>query len=343
MTSPPPLSPWQQAALRALEEKRFFKLILGGSFTDTQKADCLSAIYAAAGADCIDIAPDAAVLNAVENGLSALPASQARPMVMISLPLDPDPHFRKIELNEPQCILCGLCAPVCPTDAIEMTAHALLIAQPLCYGCGRCPAVCPTDALKLNPIHPDPQAVSDLLAHPLVQAVEIHTQHADPYMWPEFEALYGRALFGKALSLCFRPQRLEERQALEFLGLVQAFAQRLQPDFPLILQIDGEPMSGSDDPQAALPSLQAARAFWQVHGARFPFITVSGGVNAATADYLRQSPYAFISGAGMGTVARRAVWDALASDDPSAAVARARRLMAGFRRSSASAIIEESL
>lgn len=340
---PPPLSERQHAAWQALRERRFFKLILGGSFTDTAKAARLAAVYAAAGADCIDIAPDAAVLEAVAEGLSALPPCQPRPLVMVSLPLDPDPHFRKIELNEPLCILCGACVPVCPTEAIEMTSRDLLISQPLCYGCGRCPVVCPTEALTLNPVLPDPEAVIALLAHPIVEAVEIHSTHADAYMWPAFEARYGAALAGKLVSVCFRPQCLSATQAGAFVRCMREAAARMRPDVPLIVQIDGEPMAGSAEaPNGSQAALEAAEAFWPQYAALCPLVTISGGVNAQTASYLRQARYAFVAGVGMGTVARRHVWDCLEpAPDDAQATHRARQLMAGFQQRPASSIIQE--
>ncbi|MFM9598217.1 hypothetical protein ACKI1O_54200, partial [Streptomyces scabiei] len=57
--------------------------------------------YAASGADCIDIAPDVDVIEAVATALHAAPDQS--PVLMVSVPLDPDPHFRKIELAEPDC------------------------------------------------------------------------------------------------------------------------------------------------------------------------------------------------------------------------------------------------
>ena len=43
-------------------------------------------------------------------------------------------------------------------------------------------------------------------------------------------------------------------------------------------------------------------------GKTAPPITISGGINAWTADWLREDEHQRIAGVGMGTVARQAVW-----------------------------------
>ena len=339
----------KERVLDALSARRFFKLIGGGSLTDADKIARLLQVYATAGIDCIDIAPDAGVLAAIETVYAALPPEVSRPLVMVSIPLDPDPHFRKIELVEPHCIVCDACVPVCPTDAILNTGK-IEIDQPLCYGCGRCVDVCPTQALLLHPFLQQ-EELTTVLSHPLVEAVEIHTQHVDPYMLDDFLKRHGVLLKDKLIALCFRPQdedseghqpgavknQHEGRQP----GAVKnwiAFCRKLKAGLPgfRILQIDGQPMSGTDDPAASLPSLRAACEI-KKQRAEAPdlqdlFITLSGGINTHTARLLDDPAYAFIAGVGMGTVARRHVWDALGGSDFDRAQALAGQLVGLFRR-----------
>ncbi|MGE0199864.1 MAG: 4Fe-4S dicluster domain-containing protein [Candidatus Melainabacteria bacterium] len=313
---PPALSPAQARMTAALAQKRFFKLIAGGSLTDAPAVAALCHVYALAGADCVDIAPDPAVLAAVANAWRALPPETGRPVVMVSLPLDADPHFRKIELRSDDCILCGLCEPVCPTHAIAMPDHTgsdamLSIHQPGCYGCNRCVEICPTDALVLHPFRVESQ-LRAVLAHPLVEAVEIHTGFADPYMLPGFLSQYGDLLRGKLVALCFRPEDADGQPALppaQWLTFIRQLEAAL--DFPLILQIDGRPMSATADPQASLPALQAARRVLAILAtADEPgrLVTISGGINSHTARWLNTPQYAAIAGAGLGTFARQWVW-----------------------------------
>ena len=54
-------------------------------------------------------------------------------------------------LIELECTGCGICADVCPTDAIEMTRlMAYPVAVPFaCTGCLDCVGECPVDAIDV--------------------------------------------------------------------------------------------------------------------------------------------------------------------------------------------------
>lgn len=301
--SPGTASDSQAAMLEALRNRQFFKLIGGGSLTEVDKIVHLSQIYAQAGVGCIDLAPDARLLNAVEVVWQAL--LNPKPVVMVSIPLDADPHFRKIELQAPDCIRCGLCLPVCPTEALTLP-DVLQVSESLCYGCGRCVPVCPTDALHLLPFQVESQ-IAAALAHPLTEAVEIHSHYVDSYMLEAFLLRWKPWLVGKIISLCFRLESVSEAQMLAFYKTAQKHS-----ELPVMLQIDGAPMSGNDDPEASRPALESAvlaRQIFEKNELTVPPITISGGINAHTARLLQEPCYQFIAGVGMGTVARKAIWN----------------------------------
>lgn len=322
----PHRGPRLQRMQQALDARGFFKLILGGSFTEADKSRRLAAVYAQAGVDCIDLAPDPEVLCAVLEALAPLPPVE-RPVLMVSLPLDPDPHFRKIELEDPACIACSACLPVCPTQAITLPER-LIIDQDLCYGCGRCVPACPTEALSLLPFQVESRLAA-VLAHPAVEAVEIHTRHGDPYMLEALYRRWGEQLSRKLVSLCFRPDEIpRSRQET----LIET-ALRLNAG-PVMVQIDGAPMSGTDHPDASLPALRAATDFSGWASDRFPglAVTVSGGINRHTASHLARPEAAVIAGVGMGTVARQAVWHALGDPDPAMAIETATAIVRLFKQ-----------
>ncbi|MEB3245399.1 MAG: hypothetical protein VKJ06_05370 [Vampirovibrionales bacterium] len=67
-----------------------------------------------------------------------------------------------------------------------------------------------------------------------------------------------------------------------------------------------------------MPALRHAQQVWAAHQPwleRFGVpLTISGGVNAFTGQYLAQPAYGFIAGAAAGTIARQVVWPYLALD-----------------------------
>jgi ferredoxin len=46
------------------------------------------------------------------------------------------------------CIACGLCARICPTDAITMVNNLTVIDYSKCVECGACITNCPTNVIQ---------------------------------------------------------------------------------------------------------------------------------------------------------------------------------------------------
>ena len=106
---------------QALHEGRWVKLICGASNQDLPSITDLTAVYAAAGVHCVDVAADPAVIRAARLGLDwAERRFQNRPWLMVSLSDGVDPHFRKAWFDPERCPAdCPRpCARVCPADAI---------------------------------------------------------------------------------------------------------------------------------------------------------------------------------------------------------------------------------
>ncbi|HEY9607748.1 LdpA C-terminal domain-containing domain [Allocoleopsis sp.] len=117
--------------LRSLREGNWFKLICGASFQHLPAVRNLTLAYTLAGADCIDVAADPAVIASALDALQVATEfgeeAQARgfgfshrPLLMVSLNDGEDPHFRKAEFDPELCPAdCPRpCETICPAQAI---------------------------------------------------------------------------------------------------------------------------------------------------------------------------------------------------------------------------------
>ena len=50
------------------------------------------------------------------------------------------------KINKDKCIECGVCATVCPTQAIKLEDGKYVIDPEKCIECGTCAGVCPMQA-----------------------------------------------------------------------------------------------------------------------------------------------------------------------------------------------------
>ena len=64
--------------------------------------------------------------------------------------VDPDPIYRELpELDEAECVKCGMCSKVCKENAIFWVEERFpMLFLDLCSGCGACWITCPNDAIK---------------------------------------------------------------------------------------------------------------------------------------------------------------------------------------------------
>ncbi|CAN0400306.1 unnamed protein product, partial [Ectocarpus sp. 12 AP-2014] len=197
----------------SLGRGEWFKLICGASFEaisrlfaeqDLPAIRDLSLVYTLAGADCIDVAAEEAVIEAARDGVvAALGVAEAigkpmrTPWLMMSVNDDEeDPHFRKAAFDPNLCPAADCprpCETVCPADAVVFPDSAPPPAQrvamvgellrasagggvlgPRCYGCGRCITVCPPGIIRAEKYKRSPGVVRELLEK--VDGVEIHTK-----------------------------------------------------------------------------------------------------------------------------------------------------------------------
>jgi len=176
----------------SLEKGNWFKLICGASFQDLSTIRNLALAYSLAGADCIDVAADPAVITAAKEGIDAAKkiadteqqqgfSGHGTPWLMVSLNDGEDPHFRKAEFNASQCPTgCPRpCETICPASAITFNlsgANFSGIIEQRCYGCGRCLPVCPSELIFTRSYVSTPETIIPLISELGIDAIEIHTQ-----------------------------------------------------------------------------------------------------------------------------------------------------------------------
>ncbi|MEM8642010.1 MAG: LdpA C-terminal domain-containing domain [Cyanobacteria bacterium P01_G01_bin.54] len=235
--------------LNSLQRGQWFKLICGASFQDLPTIRNLVLTYALAGADCVDVAADPAVVRAARVALTVaqdlptplppqLRSPFHRPWLMVSLNDGIDPHFRKASFDPNQCPAdCPRpCETVCPAEAIALPAG---INAARCYGCGRCWPVCPEGLITEHPYVSTPSVVIPLVLDLGIEAIEIHTQVGNlagfRRLWQVLASQVDR-LQVLAISCPDHPELIAYLRALlTIMGDLPC---------PLIWQTDGRPMSG---------------------------------------------------------------------------------------------------
>jgi Fe-S-cluster-containing hydrogenase component 2 len=267
----------------------------------------LALAYALAGADCIDVAADPAVIFAARDALQAAGrlAEAARqkgylgsypggdlggyaaqmPWLMISLNDGEDPHFRKAEFDPSTCpIDCPRpCETICPAQAIvfERASSVSGVIDHRCYGCGRCLPICPLGKITTRSHASSVTAVAPLLAE--VEAIEIHTQVG---RLANFERLW-RTIKGYTHRLKLVAISCPDGDGL--IDYLWALHDLIAPSLAscpraLIWQTDGRPMSGDIGDGATRAAVKLGQ---KVLDANLPgFVQLAGGTNRHTVEKL---------------------------------------------------------
>jgi Fe-S-cluster-containing hydrogenase component 2 len=279
--------------LHSLKDGNWFKLICGASFQDLPAIRNLALAYTLAGADCIDVGADRAVITAAKEGIATakILAREAKsqgstykgsPWLMVSLNDGEDPHFRKAEFDSTHCPPdCPRpCETICPADAIAVWEDRLRVLDSRCYGCGRCLPVCPSQLIVTRSYVSTPRAIASLLQEIEIDAIEIHTkvEHREdfPRLWKAIEPNRDRLKL-LAISCPDHPE------LIEYLNYLYELISPLP--CPLIWQTDGRPMSGDIGKGTTKAAIELAQ---KVLKARLPgYLQLAGGTNFHTASKLR--------------------------------------------------------
>lgn len=284
----------------SLREHRWFKLICGASFHHLPSVRNLALAYTLAGADCIDVAADPAVIASAREAFSvaAMFTDEARdrgfhpmgtPWLMVSLNDAEDPHFRKAEFDASACPsdCTRPCELICPAGAITFsvptpkttaattTKSVAGVITERCYGCGRCLPVCPVAHIATRSYVSSHQAVAPLIMQTGVDAIEIHTRVGH---FPDFARLW------TAILPWVNQLKLISISCPEGDGMIDYLWKLYQFITPLpcllLWQTDGRPMSGD----IGMGTTQAAIKLGQKVRIQGPpgYVQLSGGTNHHT-------------------------------------------------------------
>ncbi|MBI3591442.1 MAG: 4Fe-4S binding protein [Candidatus Melainabacteria bacterium] len=227
--------------IKDLEQQRFFKLVCGASLTDVEMIERLTFIFTLAGAHVIDLAPSADVIFAARRGVEKaieLPET-SKPLLMASIQLDKDPHFRKAEVDYNLCDLCSACVKVCPTEAFKIENKKFIYSIEKCYGCGICPQYCHVNALSMVDTKPSPKETLTEMISLGVKSIEFHFgknfQKVEE-IWTDVRDLVKKL---DLISFSIGSDLLSDEDIKKAADLCYRLA-----GSRIILQCDGTPMSG---------------------------------------------------------------------------------------------------
>lgn len=248
--------------------------------------------YTLAGADCIDVSADPAVIQAAHEARSTAQSltghpgqsGMGLPWLMVSLNDGEDPHFRKAEFIPADCpVDCEQpCAAICPAQAIVFDRPDVPsgVIEQRCYGCGRCLPACPVQHISTrSQIYP-PETIGSLLLTGQVDALEIHTQVG---RLSEFRRLW------EAIAPYVHRLKLVAVSCPDGEGVVDylwGLYDILSPlPCPLVWQTDGRPMSGDIGDGATRATVKLGQ---KVLSARLPgYVQLAGGTNGRTVAKLK--------------------------------------------------------
>lgn len=289
--------------LQSLQAGHWFKLICGASYQHIPAIRSLAIAYTLAGADCIDVAADPAIIATVQEALAACstidlyskreshgpdsrlltPSQTAQPWLMVSLNDGEDPHFRKAEFSSLACPSdCPKpCETVCPAKAITFGASYSGVLDALCYGCGRCLPICPIDNITARSYVYAPEQVVSMVMQSGVNAIEIHTQIG---RIADFKRLW------QAIAPYIEQLHLIAISCPDGDGVVDYLWSLYEVLHPrpqaLIWQTDGRPMSGDIGDGTTRACVQFGQ---KILRSGLPgFVQLAGGTNRHTVEKLEE-------------------------------------------------------
>lgn len=286
---------------QSLVKGNWFKLICGASFQDLPDIRNLVLAYTLAGADCVDVAADPAVVAAATEAIEVAKTlkdkavdkgfgMQGIPWLMVSLNDGLDPHFRKAQFDATKCPTdCSQpCLSVCPAGAIQkgdrrgtdsgfvsLKENVNGVIDRRCYGCGRCLPICPSQLILSRSYVSAPTTIAPIILELGIDAIEIHTHVGHE---KDFQRLWNAiAPWSDRLKLL----AISCPDGEGYVDYLRTLYEIITP-LPclLIWQTDGRPMSGDIGAGTTHAAIALAK---KALAANLPgYIQLAGGTNNYT-------------------------------------------------------------
>lgn len=236
------------------------------------------------------------------------------PLIMLSVNIDEDPHFRRIKVDDDKCTKCQLCIPSCPSQAFN-EINIFSYEADLCFGCSNCLEYCPYEALDFENWSAYDATELNRLFTLGADAFEIHLSNNLEALSDFYQQLNLERILLESFSI--GSERMTEAElAKAALFIIEMVSKR--EDFPkrsIIIQCDGIPQSGARiaDADKDLKSIQnAALVIKTLNQAqlKYPnvFVQIAGGINDKSLEKARALGVE-IDGIAIGSWLRKRILD----------------------------------
>lgn len=297
--------------IEKLWPKKVFKLILGCGNINLQQIESIINVYCHTQTDIIDIPCDEEAILTVYKTILANNYKLDKFKYCLSVSLDDDYHGKKAKILKKSCKKCLKCIKKCPQDAIyyDKEQDLVFVDQEKCIGC----QICKCKAIKYYNTSSNMESVIYLAKKHNIHIIEIHCSINNiKLIKTSFQEIHDS--FDGIISVCFGRTNLSE---FSLLKITRSFI-KIRKKKPLIIQADGNPISGYDDTyEATLQAVSCAKVFNNLVFVKYnkyasdkaaPYLFISGGVNSCTSKLAKLCRVNY-HGIATGSYARQLVKD----------------------------------